>query len=294
MLKKQINYAKLILNLIAFSHSIFALPFALGSFIVAYKKGALVDLKIDIYLIAKIVLAIIFARAAAMTFNRIIDRQIDGKNPRTEIRELPSGKITLLEANLLLAACVSLFFLFAYLIGAHCLILAPMVMGLLLAYSYTKRVTYLSHIFLGLCLGLSAGGAWWVIRPIVEVAPLVLMSAVIFWVAGFDILYSCQDIKFDQDEGLYSIPAKFGLKKAFFISRVFHIAAAILLIIYGYSSDQSQSYYFYIITIIALLFYQHSIISPDNLKRIDRAFFTTNGLISLIFLIGIIYSNLLP
>ena len=281
------SYNKLIADsisrLIVLPHTVFALPFALSAFVLAWQLSPSLRWPMFLEKLALIILAVFMARTAAMGFNRIIDATIDKKNPRTSQREIPSGVVKKWQALVLVLAASASFFGASFFLGRHCLILAPAVLAILFFYSLTKRFTALSHLFLGLCLAAAPGGAWWVLRPHVEPVPLVLMMAVCFWVTGFDILYSCQDIEFDRANKLFSIPAKLGLERAFMLSRMFHIVSFVGFIFVGLLAQLSSVYFAGMIVLGLLFVGQHMIVSPANLSRINHSFFTFNGILSVVY-----------
>jgi len=285
-----LKYLKLASNLVVLEHSVFALPFALSSFLVASRKGTIEGAEIGKFTLFFIILCVITARTSAMGFNRIIDLDFDRENSRTKMRELPSQKLTPYFAWGLVIISSLLFLISSYSIGIHCLILAPFVLGILFFYSYSKRFTSYSHLILGLSLGLAPLGAWWALRPQIELEPILLASGVILWVGGFDILYSAQDVEFDRKAGLFSIPAVFGIEKGFYFARVSHFIAAILFGLFAIKTSLGGLFYLFYISVVASLVYQHLIISPYDLHKINRAFFTTNGFISVLFFIGVLLS----
>lgn len=278
-------------SMIALPHAVFALPFALASLLLAEQANTAFPNRYHgaqfsfLPTVILIVLAIVLARTAAMTFNRIIDAHIDALNPRTKSREIPSGQVSIRSAIMLTICCSMGFLIVSGLLGAHCLKLAPLVLLTLFAYSYTKRFTACSHLFLGLALALAPGAAWWVVRPSIEPTPLLIMFGVAFWVAGFDILYSCQDESFDVAHGLHSIPALLGTHKALLSARVCHLVSAICFLLVGWTADLGPMYYLGMIAIGILFVIQHSLISAEDLSRINKAFFTVNGIISLFYLL---------
>ncbi len=277
-------------KLVALPHSVFALPFALASFIFANKVNEAEGLASSniIFLLSMVVLAAIGARTAAMSFNRIVDVDYDSKNPRTVSRELPSGEVSVWGAKVLCLFSSLVFIGAAAAIGMHCLILVLPVLLVIFGYSYTKRFSSLSHLVLGLSLALAPGGAWWAIRPTVEVIPLMLMCAVVFWVAGFDTLYSCQDVDFDKKSGLHSIPARFGVANALKIALAFHCLAFLLFVGVGFLANV-DAIYFYGMGVIGLIFVgQHTLISSKDLRLINHAFFTFNGMLSLVYFLVVI------
>lgn len=285
-----LKYLILASNLVVLEHSVFALPFALSSYVIATRKGTIEGTIIGNYAIVFVILCVITARTAAMGFNRIVDLDFDRENIRTKARELPSGKLSSHFAWWLVLISSFLFLLSSYAIGFHCLILAPFVLGLLFFYSYSKRFTSYSHLILGLSLGLAPLGAWWALRPQIEIEPILLALGVILWVGGFDILYSAQDVEFDRKAGLFSIPAIFGIEKGFYFSRSSHFISAILFGLFAYFANLGFVFYLFYGVVVFSLIYQHLIISPYDLSKINRAFFTTNGFISVLFLIGVLLS----
>lgn len=230
------------------------------------------------------IFAIVCARTAAMAFNRLVDANIDRKNPRTAEREIPRGTVSARQALLLTVGASSLFIFSAALLGFHCLVLSPLVLFVLLGYSFTKRFTPYSHLVLGLALALAPGGAWWVVRPEIHPVPLLLMAGVILWVGGFDILYSCQDTLFDRAHGIFSIPAQFGTERALQISFALHCLASACFIAVGLVAGLSQIYFLGMLVIVAILLYQHRLVNPVDFSRINRTFFTFNGIVSIAYL----------
>ncbi len=267
----------LFLELIKFPHTIFALPFAFTSAILA-ARGIPEGAKI-----IWILVAMVGARTGAMAVNRLVDMDLDALNPRTAQRALPRG---LLQPVTVLAIAV---FSFATLVFAAaqlnrlCLLLSPVAIGLMVVYSYTKRFTTFSHLVLGLCLACAPIGAWIAIVGRVDVPPLVLGLAVLFWVAGFDILYALADIEFDRAFGLYSIPVRLGDKAGMRVSLAFHAAMATLLVIVGQLLHLGLLYYVGLVLVGLLLGYEHATMHRHGLRRLETAFFNANGLISLIF-----------
>ena len=272
-------------RLVALPHSVFALPFALASLILAFNQGALVpgadSLVVTVLLV---VVAVISARTAAMAFNRLVDAAIDAKNPRTAGREIPAGKVEPRAAALVTIISSVVFLLASWLLGGHCLLLAPFELAWLLAYSYAKRFTPLAHLVLGFALALAPGGAWWVLRPEVELTPLLLMGAVLSWVAGFDILYSCQDVQADRDNGIRSIPATLGVDWSLRVARVCHVLCWLLFLGVGLASGLGSGYVIGLSLLAVPLVLQHRVLRPWDLSRINHAFFTLNGVVSLGYL----------
>ena len=272
-------------KLVVIEHSVFALPFALSAFILAVRKGVIAEYNQPLINVLLVVLAIVLARTAAMAFNRFLDADIDAVNPRTADREIPRGVVSRLQALLLTGGCSLGFVATSYFIGWHCFVLAPLVIGLLLAYSYTKRFTVFSHFVLGLCLAAAPGGAWWVVRPEFETTPIVLMLAVLFWVAGFDILYSCQDAEFDRQQELRSLPAKIGIRRSLRIAQLCHFIAALLFVVVGKVGGLGGYYTAGILPFVSLLFSQHVNLTESNIGvKINRTFFMLNGAASIYYL----------
>jgi 4-hydroxybenzoate polyprenyltransferase len=260
--------------MIKFSHTLFALPFALLSAVLA--AGGWPSLRT----LALILLAMVGARSAAMAHNRLADRHLDAANPRTASRALPSGILSVGFVRAFLAVSIVVFVGAAASLNRLTLVLAPVALALLLLYSYTKRFTALSHLVLGLCLGLAPVGAWIAVRGELGPLPILLGLAVLFWTAGFDVIYSLQDEAHDRRAGLRSIPARFGARRALWISAIFHLAMAALLVAVWRLSGGGWLFLAGILAALAALVYQHAIVSPGNLSRVDAAFFTANGFVS--------------
>ena len=271
-----------VLEMIKFEHSVFALPFALvGALLAARDAGRLPTL----WQISWIVVAMVGARSAAMTMNRIADIEYDRRNPRTAMRALPKGELSLGFAwtFTLLAAAVLVFA--AWQLSWLALELSPVALAVLFFYSYTKRFTAWAHFVLGFCLGMSPAAAWIAIRGSLDWRMLILCAAVTLWVGGFDVLYACQDIEFDKAAGLYSIPKKFGVAGALRIARAMHIVMVGLLAWLALSFQLGWTAWAGLAVVAALLVYEHSLVRPDDLSKINAAFFTVNGYISLLFLL---------
>ncbi|HML85823.1 MAG TPA: UbiA-like polyprenyltransferase [Bacteroidales bacterium] len=267
------------LQMVKFSHTIFSMPFAItGYFLATASTGNHFDLR----LLLLVILAVLFARNTAMAFNRIADYKIDALNPRTAEREIPSGKISLKKASLFVIVNSILFIITAWFINPLCFYLSPIALLTVMGYSYTKRFTSLAHIVLGMGLGLSPLGAWLAVTGYFAIEPILLSFAVLFWVAGFDIIYALQDEKFDKDHGLNSIPVSMGMKKALMVSSFLHTASALLLILFTLKALPAFSYTGTAIFII-LLIWQHIVVLRKGLSKVDLAFFTLNGIASLFF-----------
>lgn len=267
---------KIFLEMIKFEHSIFALPFAyVGAFLVEKRIPAAVDL-------FWITLAMVGARTAAMSLNRVIDRYIDAKNPRTRERALPRGLISVSEVYIYICLSLALLLVAAYQLSPLAFKLSPVAVAVLVFYSYTKRFTWTCHLFLGAALGLAPLGAWIALANSFHPAPIILGIGVTFWVAGFDIIYACQDYEFDLQEGLHSIPVRFGIPRALTISTVFHVIAPVMFVLAGLLLDLGIFYLAGIAISVILLLYQHLLISPEDMSRAGVAFFNLNGTLSVV------------
>ena len=275
-------------RMIKFSHSIFALPFALSAVVLAS-----VEHRIELRQVLWIVVAMVMARSAAMGFNRLADAEIDARNPRTAGRELPRGVLSPAEVRWFVALASMGFMAAAWMLNPLCFWLSPVALAIVFGYSYTKRITRLSHLVLGMGLGIAPVGAWLAVTGEFALVPTTLALAVMMWVAGFDTIYACQDMEFDRSEGLHSLPSEVGVPRALWLSRGFHaVSAALLLSIYW----QVELHPFYLVgvsCIAALLVYEHSLVRADDLSRVDAAFFATNAWISMGFLIVTLFSRVL-
>ena len=273
------------LSMIKFSHTIFALPFAILGFAIGTLR---LDAGVDWMLFIYVLLCMVFARSAAMAFNRYIDRDIDGANPRTAVREIPSGQISARSALLFtLFNCLAFIIVTAF-INSICFYLSPIALLVVLGYSYTKRFTFLCHLILGLGLSLAPVGAYLAVTGQFDWTPIFLGSGVLFWVAGFDIIYALQDSDFDKEKGLFSIPSYFGKNRALWISRSLHVVCAIALALAIKSlMDPMEIGFAFGIAALAvfcsLLIYQHSLVKANDLSKVNLAFFTTNGIASIVF-----------
>lgn len=276
----------LLSSLIKFEHTLFALPFALASAVVAaHGLPAWSTL-------GWILLAMVGARSAAMAFNRIVDRRLDAQNPRTANRELPAGKVSLREAWALVGFSTLVFLGAAAMLNPLAFLLSPVALVIIFGYSLTKRFTSLSHLVLGLALGVAPIGAWIAVRGTLmnslgalEWAPFILAAAVMLWTAGFDILYALQDIDFDKRAGLFSLPKKLGARNALWTARVLHALAFVLLIIFGTTTGLGVLYFIGAGVVAAALIYEHTLVHPDDFTRLNIAFFTMNGIVSVVFFV---------
>ncbi|MGN6438575.1 MAG: UbiA-like polyprenyltransferase [Agriterribacter sp.] len=298
--------AKRYLSLIKFSHTIFAMPFAMIGFFLAIFRGfyaeALEQSKIkeadswSLYIDSKliglkfvlVVLCMIFARSAAMAFNRYLDREFDAKNPRTAIREIPAGIIKANSALLFTVLCSALFVVCAFFINPLCFYLSPVALLVVLGYSYTKRFTMLCHLVLGLGLSLAPIGAYLAVVGRFDWLPVMFSLTVLFWVSGFDIIYSLQDEEFDKSQDLYSIPAALGKKKALRVSEILHVFSALIVIAAGMYGRFGVWYWLGVAVFTGMLIYQHSIVKPNDLRRVNIAFMTANGIASVVFAVFVI------
>jgi 4-hydroxybenzoate polyprenyltransferase len=265
-------------KMVKFSHTVFALPFALAAVTIAARGHGVTGAQL-----AAILLAMVGARTAAMGFNRIVDRHIDAANPRTAGRELPSGKVSLPVATTLTVASAALFLGAAAWLGPLCLRLAPIVLLLVLGYSFTKRFTWLCHLFLGLAIGSAPAAAWTAVRGRLDVPALWLSVAVATWIAGFDVLYALADRDFDRKAGIHSIPARFGVPAALLISAVLHAASAAALLFAGRAAGLGWIYLAGMAVVIVMLTWEHAILRPSDLSRLDVAFFNLNGYVSVVY-----------
>jgi 4-hydroxybenzoate polyprenyltransferase len=274
---------KTVLEMIKFEHSIFALPFALtGALLAARAKRH--DWP-SLRQIEWIIVAMVAARSAAMTMNRIADLRYDRENPRTQQRALPTGALTLRFAWLFTICAVVVFFVAAWQLNSLALKLAPLAIAILFFYSFTKRFTNWSHLFLGFALGISPAAAWIAITGSLDLRMLILCAAVTLWVGGFDVLYACQDIEYDRRAGLFSVPKKFGIAKALLIARGMHLGVIALLAWLAFSFGLPWPAWAGIAVVASLLAYEHSLVKADDLSKLDAAFFAVNGYISMLFLL---------
>ncbi len=271
---------KILLDMIKFEHTIFALPFAyLGAFLAARGFPSLRQCW-------WILVAMVGARTCAMGFNRIVDVPFDAKNPRTKDRALPSGKVKPKEAWAMVIIAAILYFWAAYELNSLAFKLSPIVLATVMFYSYTKRFTPLCHLFLGLAIGIAPTAGWIAVRGSVSYLPIILSIGVMFWVGGFDILYACLDEEFDKKIGLHSIPAKFGRRKAFWISGFFHAIAFGCFVAVGILAHLNWIYYLGVVITFILLVMQRIVVTPSDISRMNMAFFTLNGAISIVLFVA--------
>ena len=279
-----IKRLRLTLEMIRFEHSVFALPFALTGALLAFREsGAFVAS--GWWVLLWIVIAMVGARSAAMAFNRLVDADIDGRNPRTKGRHLPAG---LLSRNFCIGFTVAagaLFMFASWELNTLCFRLAPLALAVVLLYSYTKRFTHFSHLVLGFALGIAPAAAWIAVRGSLDPRILWLTAAVTFWTAGFDIIYSCQDFEFDSESQLFSIPRALGIIKALMVARALHVLMIFSLLMLVYQLQLGSLAVAGVAAVAALLIYEHTLVKAGDLSRVNAAFFTMNGWVSVLFFV---------
>ncbi len=283
MLQSKQSRIRTVLEMIKFEHSVFALPFALTGALLAARatKQGWPTMRQILW----IVIAMVAARSAAMTMNRIVDLRYDRENPRTKQRALVTGAVSIGFAWFFTLLAVAVFLVAAWQLNLLALKLAPLAIAILFLYSFTKRFTNWSHLFLGFALGISPAAAWIAITGGLDWRMLILCGAVTLWVGGFDVLYACQDIAYDKEAGLFSIPKRFGIAKALLIARGMHLGVIALLSWLALSFGLPWPAWVGIAVVAALLAYEHSLVKADDLSKLDAAFFTVNGYISMLFLL---------
>jgi 4-hydroxybenzoate polyprenyltransferase len=269
--------------MIKFSHTVFALPFALAAAALAAR-----DHGVTVAQLVAVVLAMVGARTAAMGFNRIADRFIDARNPRTASRELPAGRISLPAVVALVTISTALFVACAAYLGPLCLRLSPVALVMLFGYSYTKRFTWLCHVFLGFAIAAGPAGAFIAVAGTISAPAWYLVLAVTTWIGGFDVLYALADLDFDRKARLHSIPARFGIRAALWISAALHALAATALVLTGLAAALGPIYFVGVALITAILVWEHTLVRPTDLSRLDMAFFTLNGYVSVAFLVAVL------
>lgn len=273
--------------MIKWEHSVFALPFALcGAMLAAHGIPT-------VHQLLWIVIAMVSARSAAMAFNRLADASIDAINPRTRTRALPAGTVTPAFVKNFVVVSSAIFVLAAWQLNRFTLFLSPVALAIILLYSYTKRWTRWSHIVLGFALGIAPAAAWIAVRGSLDLRILLLTFAVTFWVAGFDVLYACQDYTFDRETGLHSIPRHWGIARSLWIARTLHGLMVLLLVAMIYAFGLGSFAAGGVIAVVALLAYEHSLVSKDDLSRLNAAFFTMNGVIAVVFFLFVALDLLL-
>jgi 4-hydroxybenzoate polyprenyltransferase len=275
---------RMTLDMIKFEHSVFALPFALTGALLAFRESGFAIPNLWQKLLW-IVVAMVGARSAAMAFNRLVDSSIDARNPRTRARHIPAGMLSRTFAWAFVVVSSAIFFLAAWALNPFCLFLAPFALAIVFFYSFTKRFTSFAHLVLGFSLGMAPAAAWIAIRGQLDLPILWLTAAVMFWTAGFDIIYSCQDYEFDTAEGLFSVPRFLGIGGALLVARLFHIAMVVSLLMLVRSLDLGSLALAGVGAIVALLIYEHSLVKAHDLSRVNAAFFTMNGYVSVLFFV---------
>ncbi len=268
----------IILEMIKFEHTVFALPFALISMLVAGRGLP------EWRTIGWILVAMVGARSAAMAFNRIADAKIDAANPRTASRAIPTGIVSIGAAWVFTICAAGLLVWAAWMLNALAFALSPAALAAVMLYSYSKRFTSLSHLWLGLCLGIAPVGAWIAVTGQIGFPSMVLSAAVMLWTAGFDIIYSLQDLDFDREAGLFSLPARLGPARALLVSRMLHVAMIGLLVWFGLLCEMGGVYYAGAAVVAVLLAWEQAMVSPKDFSRVNAAFFTANGCVSIGFL----------
>jgi len=286
------NLIQKYLSLIKFSHTIFAMPFALIGFFLGLQErfinkianqSKLAGDNSVVFLLILILLCMVFARSAAMAFNRFLDHNIDAKNPRTAVREIPAGIIKPNQALIFTIICCLLFITCTYFINKLCFYLSFVALFIILFYSYTKRFTPLCHLVLGLGLSLAPIGAFIAVTGVFEWLPILISILVLTWVSGFDIIYALQDEAFDKANDLHSIPAWLGKKNALIFSAILHIISACIILIIGFYFSYGPLFWIGAVIFLLMLIYQHTIVKPNDLSRVNVAFMTANGIASIVF-----------
>jgi 4-hydroxybenzoate polyprenyltransferase len=268
--------------MIKFEHSVFALPFALTGALLAWRESGF-PLDGFGWKLLWIIVAMVGARSVAMAFNRILDHEIDARNPRTKGRHLPAGLLSRTFAWGFVFLSAAIFLIAARALNPLCFVLAPVALSVVLFYSFTKRFTSMAHLVLGFALGIAPAAAWIAMRGSLDVRILWLTAAVMFWTAGFDIIYSCQDYAFDCAEGLFSIPRRIGIARSLWVARAFHVAMIACLLVLVRVFQLGAFSIAGICAVIAILLYEHKLVRADDLSRVDAAFFTMNGYVSVLF-----------
>ena len=269
-----------VVDAIKFEHTVFALPFAYIAMVLAARGWP------GLWTVGWVTAAMVGARTCAMATNRVVDRLIDARNPRTAGRHLPRGLLGAGEMKLLAAAGAVLMFVAAAMLNPLCLALSPLALLFLVGYSYTKRFTWTSHWILGFTDGIAAAGGWIAVTGRFDTPALVLWFALTVWIAGFDLIYACQDVKFDRAHGLHSVPARFGMDAALWIARINHALTAVALAALGILAALGPIYWIGWLVVVGLLVYEHSLVSARDLSRLDMAFFNVNGYIALVVLVA--------
>ena len=276
--KKQVwEKIKTLLEMIKFSHTIFAFPFALMGVVLASLASGKAPGVGQVFWVC---VAMVGARTTAMGLNRLIDAKIDAKNPRTADRHIPAGKVSTWEAALFILVALVIFLFAAWMLNPLCLKLAPIVVGFFVLYSYCKRFTHFAHVVLGLCLAAAPIGAWVALRGDLGWSVISLGIAVLFWVSGFDVFYALQDYDYDVEHGLHSVPSRLGKEKSFLLVRIFHGLMLLFMLLVLPGSGLGWIYFTGVVVVAGLLVYEHLLVKPDDLSKLDAAFFNMNGYIS--------------
>jgi len=271
---------RLTLEMIKFEHSVFALPFALTGALLAFRENGYAHAGMKILWI---VVAMVGARSAAMAFNRLVDTRIDARNPRTRMRHLPAGLLSSGFTWGFVAVSAAVFFLAAGALNSLCLRLAPLALAIVFFYSFTKRFTSFSHLVLGFSLGIAPAAAWIAVSGSLDLRILSLTAAVTFWTAGFDVIYACQDFEFDTAEALHSVPRRLGIAGALWVARLLHVLMVVCLLLLVGQLAMGVLALAGVVAIVALLIYEHSLVKAHDLTRVNAAFFTMNGYVSVLF-----------
>ena len=273
---------RLTLDMIKFEHSVFALPFALTGALLAFRDGGFAASGAA-WTVVWIVVAMVGARSAAMAFNRLVDASIDARNPRTKMRHIPAGLLSKSFGWGFTMASTAVFLFAAWELNPLCFRLAPLALAIVFAYSFTKRFTHFSHLVLGFALGIAPAAAWIAVRGSLDPRILLLTAAVMFWTAGFDIIYSCQDYEFDRDSELHSIPKRLGIRNALLVAMALHVLMIGCLLALVWQLHLGALSLAGVAAVTALLVYEHSLVKPHDLSRVNAAFFTMNGWVSVLF-----------
>jgi 4-hydroxybenzoate polyprenyltransferase len=279
---RDLNKLGYVVDAIKFEHTVFALPFAYIAMVLAARGWP------GWWTVLWVTVAMIGARTCAMATNRVVDRWIDAKNPRTAGRHLPRGILGAGEMKLLAAAGAALMLVAAAMLNPLCLALAPLALVFLVGYSYTKRFTWTSHWILGFTDGVAAAGGWIAVRGSFDPPALVLWFALTVWIAGFDLIYACQDVEFDRAHGLHSVPARFGIPAALALARINHVLTAAALALLAMLTGLGLVYWLGWLVVVGLLAYEHSLVSARDLSRLDMAFFNVNGYIAVVVLVAVV------
>jgi len=275
---------RLTLDMIKFEHSVFALPFALTGALLAFRESNF-QTPHTWWTIGWIVIAMVGARSAAMAFNRLVDAEIDARNPRTKMRHIPAGHLSRAFCWGFTVASVVLLMVAAWELNPLCFRLAPVALAVVLGYSFTKRVTHYSHLVLGFALGIAPAAAWIAVRGSLDARILLLTAAVMLWTAGFDIIYACQDFDFDKENGLYSVPRMLGIPAALHVAKALHGLMIVCLLLLVWQMRLGGISVIGVAVIAGLLMYEHGIVKPNDLSRVNAAFFTMNGWVSVLFFV---------